>query len=406
MLTSRRIPIRIRLDHFRRKPALCGRLFPALLALAAMSACSDAAGPSGGSAAPPAWARLSAGAAATCGVTTDGRGFCWGQPWIMAGQPTPPLVTSPAEVPGGHRWSDIEVGEELACGITTQGETYCWGGSNMGLQPMPVRISGDSGFTSLAVGTRHACGLTGGGAAYCWGDELRGALGDGVDQVFVTLTATPVAGGLRFVSLGAGWESACGLADSGDVYCWGASDVVGESLTPRRVQAGFGFTRMVYGDALAGLGRACAQAAAGTLYCFRYEPHEQLPQPTPAAVPLPGGAIARQFSVGGVALGEIGFPSSVQVFQACAVDGAATAWCWGDNKVGQLGDGTTTAHGAPAVVQQLSRVTQVTVGGAHACAVTTDGAAYCWGANNRGQLGIGKAGDPALLPQRVAAPGS
>jgi alpha-tubulin suppressor-like RCC1 family protein len=38
---------------------------------------------------------------------------------------------------------------------------------------------------------------------------------------------------------------------------------------------------------------------------------------------------------------------------ACVIRSDLTAWCWGSNAAGQLGDGTTTDRPAPVTVQGL-----------------------------------------------------
>ncbi len=69
---------------------------------------------------------------------------------------------------------------------------------------------------------------------------------------------------------------------------------------------------------------------------------------------------------------------------------ADIAFAWGDNEVGQLGNGTLTPLQVPtpaAVVGLTSGVTAVSAGGEHSLAVQ-NGAAYAWGYNNGGQLGV------------------
>ncbi len=81
---------------------------------------------------------------------------------------------------------------------------------------------------------------------------------------------------------------------------------------------------------------------------------------------------------------------------SCAVMLDGTARCWGDNRIGQLGNGTTTDSTVPVTVvdpddtsQALAGVVSISAGFAHTCAVMLDGTARCWGGNEVGQLGDG-----------------
>ena len=74
----------------------------------------------------------------------------------------------------------------------------------------------------------------------------------------------------------------------------------------------------------------------------------------------------------------------------CAVATGVGATCWGGNRFGQLGDGTTKERHRPVDVTRLTTgVAAVAGGGYHTCAVTTGGGAKCWGLNVFGQLGDG-----------------
>jgi alpha-tubulin suppressor-like RCC1 family protein len=61
--------------------------------------------------------------------------------------------------------------------------------------------------------------------------------------------------------------------------------------------------------------------------------------------------------------------------------GACTISAWGDNAVGELGNGTTTGSPTPAEVANLSGVTAIAAGTQHSLALRTDGTVWQWGAN-------------------------
>jgi alpha-tubulin suppressor-like RCC1 family protein len=90
-------------------------------------------------------------------------------------------------------------------------------------------------------------------------------------------------------------------------------------------------------------------------------------------------------------VGELG----AGVSHACAIRDDGTAWCWGNNNFGQLGDGTTTARTAPVQVTapKLPTFTAIAGGLEHTCAVGADKTVWCWGHNNEGQLGNGSTSD-------------
>ncbi len=84
----------------------------------------------------------------------------------------------------------------------------------------------------------------------------------------------------------------------------------------------------------------------------------------------------------------------------CAISDNEQAYCWGYNNYGQLGDGTNDNQNRPILVDTSSignikfkNIALSTIDGfAHTCALSTNGQVYCWGNNTYGQLGDGKLG--------------
>ena len=137
----------------------------------------------------------------------------------------------------------------------------------------------------------------------------------------------------NFVALVAGFNHTCALTSDGDAYCWGQND---------SGQLGIGSS-------------------------------DKLAHPKPMLV---SGKLKVAFI-------------SANGNQTCALTAAGVAYCWGENKFGQLGNGTLVSAVSPVQVAGVFKFKTLSVGATHTCGLTISGTAYCWGGNWHGQLGIG-----------------
>jgi len=87
-----------------------------------------------------------------------------------------------------------------------------------------------------------------------------------------------------------------------------------------------------------------------------------------------------------------------------ALLGNGTVMAWGDNTLGELGDGTSTGpetcyasappcSKTPVAVSGLSAVTAISAGRQHSLALLSNGTVSAWGRNDSGQLGNGTTTD-------------
>ncbi|WLT11201.1 RCC1 domain-containing protein [Bifidobacterium asteroides] len=94
-----------------------------------------------------------------------------------------------------------------------------------------------------------------------------------------------------------------------------------------------------------------------------------------------------------------------------AVGSDGNAYAWGNNKFGQLGNGTTAQRNTPVPVPKPAGAptdftyVQAYAGGYHSLAIGSDGYVYAWGLNDHGQLGNNTKSNSST-PVRVHGPGN
>jgi len=200
--------------------------------------------------------------------------------------------------------------------------------------------------------------------------------------------APPISGwaAAPAISVGNGFGSPCALTSAGEMQCWGDNELgqfgngtTTSSTTPVPVT---GLQSGVIAISV-GSSSTCAVTSAGAAECWGYNAYGELGNGTTTNSTTPVPVTGLQSGVIAISAGG-GFGS------ACAVTSVGAAQCWGDNRYGQLGNGTTTSSSLPVPVTGLqSGVIAISVGDLHTCAVTSAGAAVCWGNNADSQLGNG-----------------
>ncbi|HEY2898588.1 MAG TPA: hypothetical protein VGJ12_15715, partial [Gemmatimonadaceae bacterium] len=156
------------------------------------------------------FASLTLGESHSCGLTADGTAYCWGyneygQLGTTTNNGTTNANPTVAAVNTTLTFASLTAGGIHTCGLTSDGTAYCWGndvfgalGDNSGNKVVPTvtAVATTLKFASLAPGVDFTCGLTAGGAGYCWGLDQFGQLGDGMTSIE---TAPVAIGGVSFL---------------------------------------------------------------------------------------------------------------------------------------------------------------------------------------------------------------
>lgn len=108
---------------------------------------------------------------------------------------------------------------------------------------------------------------------------------------------------------------------------------------------------------------------------------------------------------GGGGAGGAGSPKEITAGaeHSCALMTGGQVDCWGQNSLGELGNGGTVSSGVPVTVSGITNATQISASGDDSCALLADGRVDCWGNNEApGQLGNGSTAPISDTPVAVS----
>jgi alpha-tubulin suppressor-like RCC1 family protein len=253
--------------------------------------------------------------------------------------------------------------------------------TTLGLQPVFKKIAASQAGNS-------ACGLAESGKVYCWGDNSAGTLGDG-SQVSKSIP-TAIDSSFTFVDIAVGTNHACAIRDNGTAYCWGAgaNGQIGNGantmvLSPTLVGSQI-FTALALGDKF-----SCALQDDGKASCWGANSRGELgnggTSDTNTPATISGTTVFRKLSAG----------SS----HVCGIKEDGLVFCWGYNLNGQTGTNTSGAGTNKTTATQITgtlKFRELSLGHSHSCGITGNGAAYCWGKGNLGQIGNNAAADVSV----------
>jgi alpha-tubulin suppressor-like RCC1 family protein len=280
-----------------------------------------------------------------------------------------------------------------AAGWGQNGHGELGAGYRNGFSTLPLSVRGLSGIESLVAGYNFSLALLGDGTVRSWGGNTFAQLGDGSRAESDALV--PVAGLSGVTALAAGGATAMALLSDGTVMTWGgnAYGELGNGTTGKGVENGTASPIPIPVKGLSGVVAIAAGGADdvallgnGTLMAWGENRNGQLGDGTTVEkdVPTPVRGLA---GVKAVAMG--GQSSHGGHMLALLMNGSVMAI--GENQSGQLGDGATTSSSAPVPVAGLSGVTAIAANVSHSMALLGDGTVRTWGGDQYGELGVGPA---------------
>ena len=298
-----------------------------------------------------------------------------------------------------------------AFAVTASGRLYAWGadfdgelgdgGTTDRLRPVRVRLPAGVKVNAVRAGAVFTLALTTTGKVLAWGDNQNGELGNGATGTRHHPVRVHLPKGVTITAISAGGESGYALTSTGRVLSWGSNGggqlgdgtrkdrhVPGYLKLPRRVKVT---------SVAAGNESAYAVTSAGRLLAWGLNGSGQLGDGTtrtrlaPVRVHLPAGTKARAAAAG------------LEYALALTRGGAVIAW--GDNSLGELGNGSTTSRHTPVRVKLPAgtKVRAMAAGKFSGMVWAGGRRILTWGSNDSGQLGNGTFTD-ATVPVRVHLP--
>jgi alpha-tubulin suppressor-like RCC1 family protein len=254
----------------------------------------------------------------------------------------------------------VSAGGGHGLALRTDGTVWAWGTNASGQvgngdltnHATPVQVQGLTGVTAVAAGGAHSLALRSDGTVWAWGYNRWGQVGNGAISV-AQPTADEVTGLTSVIQIAAGEGFSMALRSDGTVWAWGDNS---------------------YGE----LGN-------GTT--------------TRSTVPVEVSGLSGVTRIAAGAYGNSAFATSA------TIKGVTRVWAWGDNRDGQLGDGTFTSHSTPELVTGIGApgIADVSAGESFVVVLGTDGSIWGWGADEKGQLGNAP-GQPVTRPLETFGP--
>jgi alpha-tubulin suppressor-like RCC1 family protein len=310
--------------------------------------------------------RVATGLHHTCALVGDDI-TCWGgngEGQLGNVSPPGPQQRTLPEVDGA--WASLyDAGDVSQCAVAN-GVTYCWGGDVFQTDG-PMRADQFDGAREITVNGAFGCELDTNGNLACYGDDTEGQDGDG--------------------SFTAG-QCGDGMCANGETTANCAIDCDGPLRQIGRPYAAIALTGNKAGCGVIGID------SGGYAQCWGHNETGRTGDPMSLG----------QITFNATRVGSLANCTSIAMgsLHSCALC-AGVVSCWGDDTLGELGDGMIRAAPMPVPQQALGSNAdpwvELHAGDTYTCARSMHGVVSCWGFDPHGALGTGATG--ANLPQPI-----
>lgn len=280
----------------------------------------------------------------------------------------------------------VSGGLHHAMALDSSGNVWTWGWNSSGQlgdgttnnRYVPIQIF--SGAKSISGGDYHSVVLKKDGTVWAWGKNTNGQLGN--NSTTVSYSAVQVQGLTNITAISTESNHNLALKNDGTVWAWGynytgcigdgSSGAGSDKLVPVKVS---NISNVI--DIDAGNNYSLALDNNGYLWSWGDNYYGELGTGNTTELHTPTQV---QTNVIDIAAGKI---------FSLLLKNDSTVWACGSNDAGQLGNGQIlwAAHPNFTQVLGINKVRYIASGSAHSLAIKNDGTAWAWGYNSSGQIG-------------------
>jgi alpha-tubulin suppressor-like RCC1 family protein len=365
----------------------------------------------------------------SCGITSLGNTFCWGNnTYGQLGDNTTidrslPVAIDTTNLSGGETFVSLSLGSGHSCGVTSLKNTFCWGLNSSGQlgdntttnSSLPIAVdlsnlAAGEKIILVSLGSSHNCGVTNIGNTFCWGNNTYGQLGDNTGIAKQRPTAVDMSNlgaGETFVSVSLGYLYSCGNTSLGKTFCWGINshgNLGDNTVIHKSLPTAVDTTNLSAGETFvsisAGSNHTCGITSIGNTFCWGRNNSGQLGDNTAVNSSLPIAV-----DLANLTNGEKFVSVSSGLNINCGVSSLGNTFCWGLNTYGQLGDNTIISRSLPTAVNTTNlasgeKFISLSLGYSYSCGITSFGNTFSWGRNDFGQLANNTTTD-SLTPTEI-----
>ena len=236
-------------------------------------------------------------------------------------------------------------------------------------------------FYQIDAGASHSIAISKNGRVFGWGLNSSGQLGD--DSVTQRLTPVSVFGAAKtFCTISGSDSHSLAIDKNGRAWAWGTNTLgqLGDnSATSRRTPIRVLGDIKTFCQISAATQHSLAIDKNGSAWGWGYNRFGRLGNNSLTSQRTPVSVAGQQKTFCAISAGNA---------YSFAIDKYGNAWGWGLNLVGQLGDGTPTSRLTPVSVAGAKKTfCKISAGYGQTIAIDKYGRGWGWGYNARGQIG-------------------